>query len=162
MVALVVAALGIAGTLGGVWLTQCRADRREDLNWARQETARTYEFRRTAYVDFYQAAVDHGQQTFRYVVDVHIDGEQNREPPGVGTLHEAFDAIQIYGSPRIRELAKKTQTVAYQFRWDAQQPDFDMEMKKRQDDWDAALTHLLDAIREELGVPNDGSSKPVS
>jgi hypothetical protein len=70
-VPLVVTGLGLIGTafgaLGGAWLTQRRADRREELNWnrdlereqarwAREDTARTFEYRRKAYVDFYQAA----------------------------------------------------------------------------------------------------------
>ena len=72
-VPLVVAGLGLIGTafgaLGGAWLTQRRADRREELNWnwdleleqarcAREDTARTY-------VDFYQAAAATGSGTAR-------------------------------------------------------------------------------------------------
>ena len=67
-VPVVVAGLGLIGTafgaLGGAWLTQRRADRREELNWnwdleleqarcAREGTARTY-------VDFYQPAAATG------------------------------------------------------------------------------------------------------
>ena len=70
-VPLVVAGLGLLGTavagLGGVWITQRRADKRETVawdrqqereraQWAREDAARTFEFRRSAYADFYQAA----------------------------------------------------------------------------------------------------------
>jgi hypothetical protein len=79
-VPLVVAGLGLIGTafgaLGGAWLTQRRADRREELNWnrdlereqarwAREDTARTFEYRRKAYVNFYQAAAATGPGTAR-------------------------------------------------------------------------------------------------
>lgn len=62
-VPLVVAGLGVAGTISaGIW-TQMRADKREDIRWrrdreredqvaAREVAARAYEYRREAYVRF--------------------------------------------------------------------------------------------------------------
>lgn len=174
-ITLAVAALGIAGTLGGAWLTQRRADKRETANWnrelereqarwAREDTARTFEHRRQAYVDFYQAAVDNKMQSWDYIVDVHIEGEPDRPIAGGGTLQEALDLIQIYGSPRVRDLAEKVKQECWRFRREAVREDLDLgpEINKLQDEWEAATTDLLDAIREELGVPNTGASGPVS
>src|SRR3954454_22785344 len=67
-VPLVIAGIGVistlAGSLGGVLITQRRSDRRDDKiwqrerqreqgRWAREDRARTFEHRRDAYVDFY-------------------------------------------------------------------------------------------------------------
>jgi hypothetical protein len=69
-VPLVVAGLGLAGTIGGtiggVMIAQRRSDRREELNWnrererekerwAREDVARTFDHRRDAYSDFYES-----------------------------------------------------------------------------------------------------------
>ena len=69
-VPLVIAALGLAasiiGSIGGVIMTQRRADRREELQWqrdrereqddrAREDALRTFEQRRACYVDFEEA-----------------------------------------------------------------------------------------------------------
>jgi hypothetical protein len=79
-VPLFVAGLGLIGTafgaLGGAWLTQRRADMREELDWNRdlereqargacEGTARTFEYRRKACVNFYQAAAAAGPGTAR-------------------------------------------------------------------------------------------------
>jgi hypothetical protein len=69
-VPLVVAGLGllgtITGTIGGVLIAQRRSDRREATNWnrererererwAREDAARTFAHRREAYSDFYES-----------------------------------------------------------------------------------------------------------
>jgi hypothetical protein len=70
-VPLAVAVLGLLATAGGaiagVLITQRRSDRREDMawsrererkreRWARDDAARKFELRRSAYVEFYEAA----------------------------------------------------------------------------------------------------------
>lgn len=171
---LAVTALGIAGTLGGSWLTQRRADKRETTNWnrelqreqarwSREDAARTYEFRRAAYVAYYEAAGDHAQDTFRYMMEFHIRNLDEVESPKDGTLSKALHLIQIYGSPRVLDLAKQTQKACWTFRNELTLPDFDIgpEINRLQDEFDVVLTRLLGAIRNELGVPDDRSkSRP--
>jgi hypothetical protein len=79
---LVVAVIGVVGTvvgtISGVLITQLLSDRREkaawdretereQARWAREDEARTFEYRRAAYVDFYQANVETGQSVSVFI-----------------------------------------------------------------------------------------------
>lgn len=173
-VALIGVAGTIVGTISGVLITELLSHRREKAawnremerqraHWAREDTARTFEYRRKAYVDFYQAAVDNGFQTYRYIMDVHIDGAPERELAGRGEVQEALELVHIYGSPRVKALAEGVQHELLQFRSEAVQPDLDVgpHINELLDNWDAAAARLLDAIREELGIPSADASNPV-
>jgi hypothetical protein len=116
-VPLVVAAIGLLGTVGtiaGVLFTQRRAARREGLawqrerqrereRWAREDALRTFEQRRDAYVGFYEtlratvrAVYDHGMGLCDPSAE-EDDGELPFE------WHEGvagkLDYLRIYASP---------------------------------------------------------------
>jgi hypothetical protein len=170
---LTVAAFGIAGTLGGVWLTQRRADRREDMNWtrqlereqelwAREDAARTFEHRRTAYVDFYQANAEAAQWVSTYIA-VRLRGGDEAELPPLWSseVEDRLQALQIYATPRVTELADKAQTAYRKLvlgarEWEGERSDDSVrKLDELTDEWDLAAHELLDAIRRDLGVPSE-------
>jgi len=68
----------VVGTIIGALITQHHADKREAdtwereqqrerARWAREDAARTFEQRRTAYVDFYQASLEAADLFSRHV-----------------------------------------------------------------------------------------------
>jgi hypothetical protein len=169
---LIIAAFGIAGTLGGVWLTQRSGDRRENVNWtrqlereralwAREDELRTFEHRRTAYVDFYQANVDAQRSAAAYFsARARGDDTVERPPLWAALAEQRREVLEIYATPRVTTPARKAQE-AYRMlaleslrQWEPDD-DHDDQFKKRMDEWDAAARELLKAIREDLGVPND-------
>lgn len=167
---LIIAALGIAatlaGTLGGVLLTQRSADRRERALWAREDELRTFEHRRIAYVDFYQANVD-AQRSAAAYFSARGRGDDTVEWPPYPPLRAALalaeqrrEVLAMYATPRVTTLARKAQE-AYRMlvlearrQWEPDD-DHDDQFKKRMDKCDTAASELLKAIRADLGVPND-------
>jgi hypothetical protein len=169
----IVAAFGIAGTLGGVWLTQRRADRREDMTWtreierrkrlwAREDAAQTFEHRRTAYVDFYQANLQAAQRVSAYIgARLRGDDEADLPPAWASEAEEQLQALEIYAAPRVTELAHEAQTayrkMAHGAReWQGDRSDDSIkQLQERADEWEVSTHELLDAIRRDLGVLSD-------
>ena len=167
-VPVLVAALGIAGTLGGVMITQRRADRREEAaserekereqsRWSREDALRTFEQRRTAYVDFYQANGQAGQSVSSYIA-ARRRGDDDVESPQLwaSVVDERLQVLEIYATPRVTALAQKAHTAYRRTSLEARRPQGvdDDQLKERMHDWDAARSELLAAIHEDLGVPN--------
>jgi hypothetical protein len=110
-VPLVVALLG----LGGILLTQRRADRREDARWqrerereqalwAREDAARSYEQRREAYVAF----IKEFQRLWHELTSVAITrGLADFDPSFdyLDSLYERLVQIQIFGTDEAANLA---------------------------------------------------------
>ncbi|MGV0809882.1 hypothetical protein [Mycolicibacterium setense] len=177
-VPILVGGLGLFGTviagLGGVWLTQRGADRREAVawerqierehaQWAREDAARTFEFRRSAYVDFYQAAFAALMLLATYAGKI-TRREVYTDDPEVAArdadLQNALDVIQIYGTPKVLALAQKVQQGLFSSRVIVSQmhvANIDDELGKQSEAGGTALLELHTAIREELGVPDDDS-----
>jgi hypothetical protein len=171
-VPLLVAALAVigtvVGTISGVMITQRRADSREKAAWEREmerersrcpreDAARTFEQRRTAYVDFYQANVQAGQWVYSYVA-ARVRGDDDVESPRVwaSVVEERLRVLEMYATPRVTALAHKAQTAYRRMALEARRPqgDDDDQLQERMGEWDAAASELLAAIREDLGVPN--------
>jgi hypothetical protein len=174
---LIVAAFGIAGTLGGVWLTQRRADRREDLNWtrelerererwAREDAARTFEDRRTAYLDFYNAMMDAGEGIALFMVasalpDDHPDWEVELPPLSVEQADERLHILKIYASRRVSDLADKARTAYRNLVMAIREIEtggsvYDSRsFGQHVDEWNATVDELRAAIRKDLGVPSE-------
>lgn len=112
---LIVAALGPGGALLGVWLTQRRADRRDDATfarelarererWAREDQARTFEQRRTAYVEFYEAL--RAMMVRAYGHGLGLSDEGDELPEGWQTPpFQAAQRLEVYATPDVREKA---------------------------------------------------------
>jgi hypothetical protein len=173
-VPLVVAIVGVLGTvggaIGGVLITQRRADKREAdawerelererARWAREDAARTFEQRRAAYTDFYESL---GMMMKR--VKNHgtgLGGDRvDRLPEGWDTpTFERFTRLELYASPNVAWLAINAWEITRSWggatRWGKADEEFQEDHGRAED----ARTALLDAIREDLGVdrpPADG------
>lgn len=111
-VPLVVAMLGLIGTLsgalGGVIITQRRSDRRERASqlhalerekarWAREDEARTFEQRRDAYAAIYEAVRDTNRSA----------GEWTAETKDTEALFRALKILEMYGTPRVVRAARQ-------------------------------------------------------
>jgi hypothetical protein len=106
-ISLAIAALGIAGALSGVVLTQRQANRRDALAWKREEQSRTFEQRRDAYLSYYEA-------TRALFLKVYEHGGGSSENPGNPEVPDDFaqpvyfmlTQLQIYGSPAVFSAAR--------------------------------------------------------
>lgn len=175
-VPLAVAGLGLLGTisagLGGVWLTQRRADKREAASWAREaereqarwereDAARTFEFRRSAYLDLYRAAFADFILSMTYMGEATQLGEDSDDPEVVSRaaeLQRAIEAIQIYGSFRVLALAEKTQSAGLAYRIIFSQMgvvEVGDSLAQAGQQWGKLLGELHFAIREELGISDE-------
>ncbi len=169
-VTFLVAGLGLMGTVGGVLITQRRADKRETAarklesdreqqRWKREDAARTFEQRRDAYLSFYHANGQIGRRVHEYLV-ARIHGVDNVEPPPmwVPDAEEKLNALAIYGTQRVMDLANDAQA---QYRkmameaeaWEPEQGTSPLD--DRGDQWFAARHNMLQVMREELGIPQD-------
>lgn len=161
-VPLVVAAIGVLGTLSagiaGVLITQRRSDRREEAAWARQrererevwereDRQRTFDHRRMAYEQFYEAV-----QTYANAVQGYRKGLIERVPDDVhNAAFELLQRLHIYAFPEVSKLS----VVAYLSAdtWE-HMPGSDAETARRGERYRKAESELLDAMRSDLGIPN--------
>jgi hypothetical protein len=182
-VPLAVAALGLLGTvvgaISGVLITQRRADKREveaweresqreRERWAREDAARTFEQRRDAYIDFYRANGDAGREVHSYL-SARVRGFQLKDEVApsswVPEAEEKLSALAIYGSQRVLDLAHDAQ---FQYRMMATEArewkteDGIGPLDRRGDEWSFARDLLLQAMRSDLGIPEDESGRSVS
>lgn len=163
---LLVAALSPAAALLGVWLTQRRADRRDDATfarelkrererWQREDEARTFENRRVAYVEFFEA-----------LRRMHITVEQFAMGH-IGTAFSELDEdwtvdaweklqhLQIYATPHVGSLASKAFFLTQDCGSATSYGDFrTANYHARADIMDRAKDTLLQAIRSDLRVPD--------
>lgn len=117
-VPLVVAFFGALFGLGGIELTQRRADRRfaaerkhqlerEQALWAREDAARSYEHRRAAYADFIKEF--HRQwMALADATNEELGGRADYEAPldYLDALYGNLVEIQIFGTEKAAKLAE--------------------------------------------------------
>jgi len=158
-VPLAVAGLAVVGTLAGVVFTQIWNSRLEERRWARdserlreaqarEDTNRTYEHRRAAYVDFLQELE---RLERRYIT-------LNREPiepparygPAFDSLYERFSAVELYGTEEAQQMAVVS---LVHLEGAATDP---RNSQEADDFWNGKAAYVTQ-IREELGVPERGS-----
>ena len=163
-VPLLIAALGVTGTVGAVLLTQGRADRREAASWSRQleregarwareDAARTFDHRRIAYSEFYESlrdmafmAYNHGMG-FRESKELESDWQH---PTFLKMQH-----LQLYATPAVANAADAAYSVAW---WWGHETVFgadDARFYERQKEWDEAASNLLFSIRRDLAIPDE-------
>lgn len=172
---LIVALLSPGGALLGVWVTQRRADRRDDATfarelarererWAREDQARTFEHRRAAYIEYYEALR-------RMSIDVHnhgyglSDGDEGGELP-FGWQTDAWEKLQhveLYASPRTAQLAHNAYSTTYRWGDNARRGSWGPTYHEDEDVAGAAKEQLLESIRTDLKVPaaRSACSSPV-
>ncbi|WP_157896391.1 hypothetical protein [Mycobacteroides chelonae] len=171
---LLVAGLGFVGTvggaIGGVLITQRSSERREAAarllesdrerqRQIREDAARTFEQRRDSYLGFYHSNGLAGRLVHEYLV-MRIRGVDDAEPPPswVPDAEEKLNALAIYGTQRVLDLAHEAQ---FQYRqmaieaaaWTPE--DGTKPLDRRGDQWYSARHEMLRVMREELGIPQD-------
>jgi hypothetical protein len=122
---MVVAVLGLLGTGGGaiagVLITQHRSDQREKVtwhrerereheHWAREDAARTFELRRTAYIELFEAVRE--QRVYLHASYATIFSESANKthslPHFAAEGMTAMQKVRIYGSSAVVAVADET------------------------------------------------------
>jgi hypothetical protein len=166
-VPILVAALGllgtIGGTIGGVLLAQRRSDRRDDTNWnrerdrererwAREDAARTFDHRREAYSDFYESLQAMALMAYNFGMGLTEEKELGEwQFPTYRKLQQ----IRLYATPAVAEAAGAAYTAAWNYGNDTTFGEFDAGFYEREKQYDDAETELLARIREDLSIPED-------
>lgn len=173
-VPLVVAVLGLTGTavgtIGGVLIAQRRSDRRETENWVREsererarwlreDEARTFEQRRVAYVEFFESlremqriAYNHGFGLEAYGGGQFEDGTELPEGWQTQTFRR-LQHLQIYAMQRVADLASEAYSATWRWGHAARYGVLDDRFHADEEQSDVAEMAILDAIREDLRVP---------
>lgn len=173
-VPLVVAGMGVAGTLGGGiagavftrrWterreeLAWARERRRERERWAREDQARTFEHRREAYIDFYVAVKALARTAYNHGFGL-IDEEELPE----GWQDDAAAKLRRLEFYADRELAAAASR-AYGAAWSwgvygkYNDPD-DSDFHERQQKYDDAELEMLQLMRNRLAIPEGDLELP--
>jgi len=161
-VPLVIAALGLAasivGSVGGVIITQRRADRREDLQWqrdreterdvrAREDALRTFEQRRACYVDF--------EESLRCAAQAIWDAGHGTGPPLEKAWHlspyQSLHRLKIFATPDAALAASEAYGALWQWGSGRRARD-EQAAEQGEKAYDEAHAKYLDAIRRDLGV----------
>lgn len=152
---LLVALVGVTGTLIGVVLTQRQADRRaaaerddqearEERRFRREDEAQTYEHRRVAYAAFLKAFDSHVEGFDRW------DMERHGEPLPEDALEDLFDEltqVRIYGTRAGATRADALFDWIYDLMWR------DVPKSHRRD-LAALMAAYLEQVRSDLSVPD--------
>jgi len=153
-VPLAVAALAVLGTLAGVVFTQAWNSRLEERRWsreserlreaqAREDTNRTYEHRRSAYIDFLQELE---RLHSLYIPDEPQESEPPaRHDPAYRGLYERFDVVRIYDTPEAT--LKAVLCVDDLERAAADPGNYELTQAWR------ARVDYLNQVRKDLGIP---------
>jgi hypothetical protein len=166
-VPLAVAALGLAATLVGVMITQRRADKREAVawereqereraRWSREDAAQTFEHRRIAYVSFYHAVSEMGESIHRHAAAV-----QNENMPVDPHLPEGWESaadddlklLELYATPTVATLAREARQACWDWGYAVERECDSGDFRRLSRAWRLARVNLLNAIRQDLGVP---------
>jgi hypothetical protein len=173
-VPLIVAGIGVAGTLtagiAGGLITQRWADRREARawarereheheRWAREDEARTFEHRRQAYADFYEAVKALAKTAYS-----HGYGFTEPELPE-GWQSDAFtrlSRLEFYAGRPVAAAASAAYDAAWSWEQfgkydDPEDPDF----HERQQKCDDAELEMLTLIRRSLSIPDVDPPPPA-
>jgi hypothetical protein len=169
-VPLVVAALGFVGTalgaIGGVLITQRRADKREaaswareqereQARWAREDKARTFEHRRESYVAFYESLRKMAIHAYNHGYGLtDDDSEQLLE----GWQTETFERLQhldLYASREVSDLARSAYNAIWNWGHATIRGRLDASFLDGDELTDIAINKLVKAVRTDLRVPEN-------
>jgi len=166
-VPLAVAALGFVSTVVGIVVTQVMANRRERDNrthdlereharWAREDRAMTFEHRRAALVDFYEALRKMGVRVHNHGYGISDDDEcDDGDELPFGWQTDAWVKLQhleLYAPPQLAALALNAYNTTYRWGHNARYGQFGPTYHDDEEVADVAKTMLLDAIRSDLKV----------
>jgi hypothetical protein len=170
---LLVAALGIAGTLAAAVFTQRNASRRDDITWARErereqerwareDAARTFTDRRDAYIQFSDALRGMTGLIYNFGTGriVQPDDANDGELPadfGLATFRK-LQHLRLYATPQAGRRADVAFMVAWRWGNRARYAQDDEQFYEDQNSFDEADELLRDAIRTDLGVPGGSTA----
>lgn len=168
-VPLVVAGLGFAATLlagvGGAALAQRWASQREDRAWdreqqrererqEREDRQRTFDHRRQALEDFFDALRAMGLRAYEHGMGLSDDlGPELPE----GWQTDAFQClhrVELYASPETARLASTAYSAAWRWGYYSRYGRDDDAFYDRQEALDEARAAFLEAMRRDLSVPD--------
>jgi hypothetical protein len=126
-------------TILGIMITQHYAKRRERTAWAREDAARSYEYRREAYVDF-------TKEFYRWHREFVIEeGDVDRvDPDYYPALLYCLAEIRIFGTKKAAQLADKAINSL-----------FDDDIPKAED----VLAPLWSEIHRDLSIPDSAQDR---
>jgi hypothetical protein len=166
-VPLVVAALGLAGTIlgtiGGVPVAQRRSDRRDTTNWerererererwAREDTARTFDHRRDAYSDFYESLREMALTVYEHGLGLRHETELGEwQLP----TYRKLQHLRLYATNLVGEAATNAYNAAWEWGYRTKFGQANDKFHDREAEYDAAQAQLLEAMRLDLSIPND-------
>jgi hypothetical protein len=157
-----IAVLGtLGGSLGGVLVTQRWADRREDKAQAREDEARTFEHRREAYTDFYEAVQAMARLAYLHGTKLPEDLPDHWYSEAFGKLSRLI----LYADRRVASAASEAYTAAWYWGMNlkrhqpgetvseaAAEADLE-EFNEGWGEYQVAERSLLVCMREALSIP---------
>jgi hypothetical protein len=164
-VPILVAGLGVCGTLGGaiagVLVNQRRSDRREDARWQREQEAeearwmredalRTFEHRREAYMDFYESVRELALTAYNF--GMGLTDFTELDPDWQLPTYRKLQHLQVYATDDTWEAASEAYSAAWWWGDESQHGHDDDPFYKRQERFDKAQVWLLTMIRRDLSI----------
>ena len=164
-VPILVAGLGVCGTLGGaiagVVISQRRADRREDARgqreqereearWMREDALRTFEHRREAYIGFYEAVRELAYIAYNFGLGFTEFTEL--EPDWQLSTYRKLQHLQIYATDETWDAATEAYSAAWWWAHQSQHGRDDQAFYDGQERFDNAQVRLLVMIRRDLSI----------
>ena len=161
-VPLVVAALGLVSTVVGIVVTQIMANRRERASWQRdtdreqqrwqrEDQARTFEHRHTAYVEFYEALRAMMLRVYDHGMGLSDEGKELPE----GWQNDAAEAVrrlEVYAAPDVSTRAIAAYDATWRWGQATRHGQDDQGFYDNQAVADATQIQLLEEIRTDLHV----------
>jgi hypothetical protein len=154
--------MGVAGTLGGVLITQRRADQREESirkqerkreqeRWDREDQLRTFEHRRDAYIAYFEAVKAMGLRVL-----LHGQGKRPETDLEPGWWSPAFDLLNkllIFADSGVAEAAGAAYACARNWGEKTSYGREDSVFVRWANTFTQLEANLLHQIRRDLGIP---------
>jgi hypothetical protein len=169
---LVIAALGIvgtvAGTIVGVILTQRQANRRDELNWARErarererwareDAERTFGHRRDAYAEFYEALGDMALLIQNFGLGMSeepLDSDGHLPSDFQSQAFRKLQRLRLYAIPATTAAAEDAYNTALQWGEGTKFDQDNQQFYSRKSTFQTAEERLREAMRTDLSVPS--------
>lgn len=156
------AGIAVAGTISGVAVTQRWSDRRERLSrererqheqdrWRREDEARSFEHRRFAYAEFYEALRQMALRAYEHGMGLSDETELPFE--WNDNTWRKLQTLMLYATPGVTEAATEAYTSAWRWGASTEHGKDDEDFYYRQDLYNERESELLDAIRRSLSIP---------
>jgi hypothetical protein len=173
-VPLAVAGVGVvgtaAGTVAGVLITQRRSDAREAVTWtrqrereadgwAREDAARTFEHRRTAYEEFYKSLRAMSLRAYNHGMGLGPEPESEDEgelPEGWQLpTYELLQHVRLYGTATTYRASSEAYSAVWWWGYKTRYGHDNGQFYDGHERADETETVLTEAIRADLAVSDE-------